>query len=292
MNESKYELKPMDEAEIGYIREKLADLEDTVVPPRADAQEEEIILKISDADGTIIAGCIISICTWDVADLDILWVDERCRKRGLGSALIRESERIAREKGCHLMVLNTGDFQAKSVYEKHGYALCGTIEDHPRGHSWYSMMKYLDRPSEAYVPSGKQLRTLRIEPGNEDDADFLSDKLIEHNDVYAPRGEEHEWAVKIVDANGEFMAGCNADVCWWGDAQCQIWVEEPYRNQGIGSYLLREFESEAKKRGAYLVLAIVNDWQTAFLKKNGYSVCSATPDYPKGHCLYGMQKRL
>ena len=59
MNESKYELKPMDEAEIGYIREKLADLEDTVVPPRADAQGEEIILKISDADGTIIAGCII-----------------------------------------------------------------------------------------------------------------------------------------------------------------------------------------------------------------------------------------
>jgi GNAT superfamily N-acetyltransferase len=293
MIESKYELKPMDKDEINYILEKLGALEDAIVPPREDSVEETIVLKMTNGEGTIIAGCLTTICTWDVADLDLLWVDERYRNRGLGSALIREAERIVREKGCHLMVLNTGDFQAEPVYEKHGYLLCGTVENNPRGHRWYSMMKYLDRDSETYVPSRPQTEPLpTIEPGSEEDADFISDKLIEYNDTYAPRGDEYDWAIKLIDKNGGFIAGCSASISWWGDATCRIWVEEAYRNQGIGSSLLLEFEQEAKKKGAYLVLANVNDWQTAFLKKNGYSVCSATPDYPKGHCYYTMQKRL
>ncbi len=85
--------------------------------------------------------------SWKVAELDILWVDEKYGRQGLGSALIREAERSAREKGCYAMTLGTFDFQARPLYEKHGYKVTGNIKDWPRGHENYSMMKRLDQPA-------------------------------------------------------------------------------------------------------------------------------------------------
>jgi GNAT superfamily N-acetyltransferase len=54
--------------------------------------------------------------------LDILRADERCRRHGIGSMIIREIERIAREKGCRVMTLGTASYMARPFYEKHGYA--------------------------------------------------------------------------------------------------------------------------------------------------------------------------
>ena len=295
--EPKYELMPCDESDTDYMYQKLGEYDDSVVPPRVDAPDERIVLKITDGEGNLIAGCTAGLCTWDVADLGLLWVDERYRRQRLASVLLREAERISREKGCYLMVLETADFQARPFYEKHGYTLCGTVEDFPKGHNWNYLMKRLDQPSAEYISSRQEMEiTVRIEHGNDEDADFIRGKLVEYNANFATYGDDYDWSKKLTDENGELIAVCSGDVSWWGSGAyfsvCGIWVEEAFRGKGIGSYLLREFELEAKEKGAFMAMAQVFDWQFDFLKKNGYKVCALTPDFPKGHSRYMMQKTL
>ena len=56
-------------------------------------------------------------------------MDEKYRRQGLGSALIRAAESAAREKGCEIMFLGTFDFQARPLYEKHGFADSGYVDE-------------------------------------------------------------------------------------------------------------------------------------------------------------------
>ena len=147
INGIEYELKPLEEGDEDLIEGKVGEYDHSVVLPVPGAEEKTFYFKITDGDDRIIAGCILTIDTWRVADLDILWVDEKYRRKGLGSALIKEAERTAREKGCDLMALGTFDFQARPLYEKHGYKLCGVIEDWPNGHCSYSLSKRLNLPS-------------------------------------------------------------------------------------------------------------------------------------------------
>lgn len=53
-----------------------------------------------------------------------------CRGRGVGSALLKEAEKRARENNRRLLVLDTAvDEGATEFYQKLGYQLAGTIPD-------------------------------------------------------------------------------------------------------------------------------------------------------------------
>ena len=69
-------------------------------------------------------------------------------------------------------------------------------------------------------------------------------------------------------------------------------VDEQYQGQGIGSGLLREAERAAKENGAYLMVVDAFDWNVEFYKKNGYEVTGTLEGFPKGHTMYGCQKKL
>lgn len=73
--------------------------------------------KITDDNGTIIAGCVARMYCWNVAYIDTLWVDESYRGKGLGAKLLAEVENTAKEKGCYLIHLDTFVFQAKEFYK-------------------------------------------------------------------------------------------------------------------------------------------------------------------------------
>lgn len=96
---------------------------------------------IRDGQGTVLAGIIASMYCWNCVYVDVLWVTEDRRGKGLGSRLLGETERFARENGCHLIHLDTFDFQAKQFYEKHGYEVFGVLNDCPPGHKRYYMKK-------------------------------------------------------------------------------------------------------------------------------------------------------
>ena len=287
-----YSIIPCIEGDDEFIADKLNVITDSKIDFEDTIEDELVVFKVTDSAGNIIAGCNLLINCWRVADLDILWVEEKYRKQGIGSALIREAERAAREKGCRFMTLGTFDFQARPLYEKFGFDVCGTIEDCPaKGHTHYDMIKRLDAPSN---DSAAASCVFEIQPGDEDDAEYIDDKLVEYNWSQVPSVHDFEGiGRKIQDDNGEPIAAGFAGVNFWNIAFVEmLWVDEPRRNQGIGSRLLSDIEREAKKTGAGIVMIDARDWNVEFFKKLGYTVYCTLEDYPSGHSKYKLQKRI
>src|SRR5262245_1797108 len=82
--------------------------------------------------------------TWvGTCELRQFWVDESQRHRGLGTRLFQAAEQEARRRGCTQIVLMTFSFQAPAFYEKHGFEVIATIDDHPHGHRNLLMRKRL-----------------------------------------------------------------------------------------------------------------------------------------------------
>lgn len=60
-----------------------------------------------------------------------LWVREDQRGQKIGSALLKQAEEAAKERGCRYAFLDTFSFQAPAFYEKHGYMSVFTLEEYP-----------------------------------------------------------------------------------------------------------------------------------------------------------------
>ncbi|TOO93763.1 GNAT family N-acetyltransferase, partial [Vibrio parahaemolyticus] len=75
--------------------------------------------------------------------LELLWLSEESRGKGLGSKLIKQLVEFATEKGLSQIRTETLDFQAKPFYEKQGFRVYGELEDTPKGHKTYFLVKAL-----------------------------------------------------------------------------------------------------------------------------------------------------
>ncbi|MBR3360702.1 MAG: GNAT family N-acetyltransferase [Lachnospiraceae bacterium] len=138
-----YNIVPITDGDDEFIEDKLVEYNLSMEPATQGKLFESISRKIVDEEGNIIAGCLAIMYCWNVVAIDIIWVDEQYRGQGLGSMLLGEVEREAMEKGCHLVHLDTFDFQAKGFYEKNGYSVFGILEDCPKGHIRYYLKKTL-----------------------------------------------------------------------------------------------------------------------------------------------------
>jgi GNAT superfamily N-acetyltransferase len=70
------------------------------------------------------------------ADLSKMLVHRRARRRGLGAALLRSAEQVARDCGKSLLVLDTASGDAERLYARLGWQRCGVIPGYalwPRG---------------------------------------------------------------------------------------------------------------------------------------------------------------
>ena len=272
---------PCAEGDDKFIADKLNAITNSKIDFEDTIEDELVVFKVTDSAGNIIAGCNLLINCWRVADLDILWVEEKYRKQA------------SREKGCRFMTLGTFDFQARPLYEKFGFSVCGTIEDCPTtGHTHYDMIKQLDDSSDEIVIADPC--AFEIQSGDEDDAEYIDDKLVEYNWSQVPAVHDFEFiGRKIQGDKDEPIAAGFAGVNFWNIAFVEmLWVDEPYRNQGIGSRLLSDIEQEAKNNGACIVMIDARDWNVEFFKKFGYTVYCTLEDYPNGYSKYKLQKRL
>lgn len=138
-----YNIVPITDGDDEFIEDKLVEYNLSMEPATQGKLFESISRKIVDEEGNIIAGCLAIMYCWNVVAIDIIWVDEQYRGQGLGSMLLGEVEHEAMEKGCHLVHLDTFDFQAKGFYEKNGYSVFGILEDCPKGHIRYYLKKTL-----------------------------------------------------------------------------------------------------------------------------------------------------
>ena len=285
-----YKMMNLTKEDAAYIGEKINE----IVPHEVDADEEEFVLKVENENGEIVGGCIAQAYEyrWSRMFLDTLWVDERYRHHGLGSMIIREVERIAREKGCRVVTLGTASYMARPFYEKHGYTVFTTLKK-ANGYISYSLVKYLDRETPEYVPSDNSGARFRVSLGSEDDADVIENGIRTYSEAYEPEYESVDFYKKLVDKDGRFIAGVMADVDKGGNGFVDaLFVEEPLRRQGLGTYFMQEVEKLAKENGASMILTNAGDWNVDFFKKNGYLLRGELKDVPKGHDCYELYKNI
>jgi GNAT superfamily N-acetyltransferase len=64
------------------------------------------------------------------ADLAKMLVHRAARNRGLGAALLREAEAVARHEGKSLLVLDTASPEAERVYTRGGWVPCGRVPNY------------------------------------------------------------------------------------------------------------------------------------------------------------------
>ena len=291
-----YEIRPLTEEDEAFIEKKIGEYAYMMAPPEPGTPEEErIIFRAEDKDGSFAGGCVVNVHEWGRAVLALLWVEDRHRKTGLGSVLLKAAERAARERGCHYMCLGTKDFMARGFYEKHGYTVFTVNRDFPKGHEGWSLSKRIDKEMQNYVPTNNSAaERFAVRPGGKEDVKIIEAGFERYNGQFVPDGHDDiPTGRKLVDANDNMIAGVIAEVDGWDSCDIGgIWVEEPYRKQGLGTYLLGEVEREAKENGAYVLFTYCCDWVYGFFRKNGFTARGTLPDYPKGHTAYELEKRI
>lgn len=75
--------------------------------------------------------------------VDLLWVEETRRHRGLGSSLLRAMERVASERGCRDVMLETLSDRAARLYSVAGYHLVALVPDYIPGFAKRVLLKSL-----------------------------------------------------------------------------------------------------------------------------------------------------
>ena len=75
--------------------------------------------------------------------VSLLWLDDKHRRKGLGTSLMQRAETEARSRGVTNVWLDTFGFQAEGFYRKLGYRQFGRLEDFPPGFSRIWLTKAL-----------------------------------------------------------------------------------------------------------------------------------------------------
>jgi len=105
-------------------------------------QESGVRIVARCPQGALLGGILADVALgW--LEIHVLWVEPGERSAGLGTALLEECERRAREQGAHSARLDTFDWQAEGFYARHRYVVFARLADYPLGHERVFMRKRL-----------------------------------------------------------------------------------------------------------------------------------------------------
>ncbi len=103
--------------------------------------EGAIRIGIKDDNGNIIAGLDAVVTTFKILYVSTLFVDEKYRRKGIGTQLIKEMELRAKKLGVNTIRLDTFDWQGKDFYKAVGYELVGNYSNIEDGYAEYFFLK-------------------------------------------------------------------------------------------------------------------------------------------------------
>lgn len=84
--------------------------------------------------------------------IDLLWVRDDQRGRGLGTRLLATAEREIQRRGCDRVALSTHSFQAPDFYVRFGYQECGRTPAYPHGYDHIHLLKRLGADAREHSP--------------------------------------------------------------------------------------------------------------------------------------------
>ena len=106
---------------------------------------ERLALTLRSPGADAVVGGLWAETAYQWMFIDVVFVPEEFRGRGIGSALIATAEQVARNRGCVGIRLDTYSFQAPAFYERLGYQLLGKLRNYPPGHEDHVYFKHLTR---------------------------------------------------------------------------------------------------------------------------------------------------
>ncbi len=117
-------------AEILVRQEKFTEIQETIVNDAmsrhaaekggVERKREPFSLVIEREDGEFLAGMQGMSC-YGCFHIELLLVTDEMRGKGTGKRLLVEAQKLALERECKMMTLETMDFQARPFYEKNGF---------------------------------------------------------------------------------------------------------------------------------------------------------------------------
>ncbi|AXN40825.1 GNAT family N-acetyltransferase [Peribacillus butanolivorans] len=125
-----------------YINDELYRFNLKHFPKDLGGRYEEICLFLKDDNGTVRGGILSEIC-WNWLEIHTFMIDEEIRKSGYGTKVLLEAEKIALEKECDFIKVDTLSFQALDFYKKNGYQVFGSIDNVGREFKHYYLKKEL-----------------------------------------------------------------------------------------------------------------------------------------------------
>ena len=134
---------------------------------------------------------------------------------------------------------------------------------------------------------------IRLENTKSQKVQEIGNLIRSYNRSKREAAESEPLNLYVEDDSGQLMAGVVAETFGkWLEIQ-YLFVKEDLRGQGIGSQLLQQAESEAKKRNCRF--AFVNTYQfqaPAFYQKHGYKEVFTMKNYPYTGQRHYYQKEL
>ena len=124
-------------------------------------------------------------------------------------------------------------------------------------------------------------------------AQEIGDLIRSYNRSKREKAESEPLNLYVEDDKGELMAGLVAETFGnWLEIE-YLFVKEEFRGQGIGSQLLQQAESEAKKKNCRYVFVNTYQFQAPnFYQKQGYKEVFTLTDYPYTGQRHYYQKDL
>jgi GNAT superfamily N-acetyltransferase len=224
-----------------------------------------------------------------------LWVAPAQRGRGCAAALMDHAHRYALRKSCTRALLTTNSYEARPFYEKLGYSVYAEMANHPvaRHYRFFmcrSLQNYGEPPARDIgvaismdpYPSQAVENALRDGIGAHANAAIgLPEPLRSVNNFF------------LRDETGEIIGGVLAN--FWGDWMYAsfVWVDRAFRGKGYATELMTAAEAHAIARGCTGAFLTTFSFQARPLYESlGYRIFGELIDYPKGHSLYHLAKRL
>jgi GNAT superfamily N-acetyltransferase len=103
----------------------------------------QFALLLREPQSVEIVGGLYAYLLYDWLSIELLIIPERYRGHGFGAELMRRAETFAADAGCIGVWLNTFSFQARGFYEKLGYEVFASLDEHPRGSQRFFLRKRL-----------------------------------------------------------------------------------------------------------------------------------------------------
>ncbi len=93
--------------------------------------------------------------------------------------------------------------------------------------------------------------------------------------------------------NGRVVGGITGTTVWDWLIVDELWVEDSYRQTGLGSALLTEAHTWGESVGCRFARLNTFEFEArAFYEAHGYTVENQSNDFPTGHIQFHLTKRL